>query len=82
METKVNQRDVQGSKQGFWEEYYSNGNLWSKGSYLDDKETGAWEWYYYNGNFCRKGSYLDGIEIGTWETYDREGILIEVTYHH
>ena len=82
METKLNQTDTQGRKQGPWEEHYANGNLWYKGSYLNDIEIGIWEWYWINGNLMYKGSYLDGKETGTWEWYDIEGNLKKVIYYH
>ena len=39
-----------GKQHGYWEDYYPNGNLWSKGNYVDGKPHGYWEYYYYNGN--------------------------------
>ena len=82
MEKKINQIDAQGFRQGPWESYHHDGNLWSKGSFLDGKRTGYWEYYWFNGNFMWKGSYLNGIEIGTWEQYDIEGNLKKVIYYH
>ena len=53
METKLNQRDTQGRKQGLWKWYWSNDNAMWKGYYLNDERIGTWEWYYYNGNLKR-----------------------------
>ena len=82
MGTKLNQTDGQGLEQGLWKVYWFNGNLWSKGSYLNGKKDGVWEFYWEHGNLHCKGSFLDGKQIGTREDYDKEGILIEVTYYH
>ena len=82
MKTKLNQIDAQGRRQGLWKQYWLNGNLWAKGSYLDGKETGAWEWYRKNGNLWAKESFLNGKRTGSREDYDREGNLIKVTYYH
>ena len=82
METKLNQTDAQGLRQGLWEYYWNNGNLMEKRSYFDGKQNGYWELYFLNGNLHCKGSWLDGKQIGTWEEYNEDGILEEVTYHH
>ena len=82
MKTKLNQTDAQGLRQGLWERYWPNGNLWWKGSYLNGKQTGLWEWHWSNGNLWYKGSFLNGKEIGTWEWYDENETLQEVIYHH
>ena len=54
-----NRIDKNGLKQGYWEYYYENGNIMSKGSFKDDKPEGMWEDYYINGNLECKGSYKD-----------------------
>jgi antitoxin component YwqK of YwqJK toxin-antitoxin module len=38
-----------GNRHGYWEYYYDNGNLCSKGNYVDGKEQGYWEKYHSNG---------------------------------
>jgi len=43
---------------GYWESYYSNGNLSYKGNYVDGKEHGYWEEYYYNGNLNKIEYYI------------------------
>ena len=50
MKKKLNQTDVQGRRQGHWKEYWHNGNLNWKGSYLDGKQIGVWKHYNREGN--------------------------------
>jgi antitoxin component YwqK of YwqJK toxin-antitoxin module len=47
----------QGEAHGYWEEYYSNGQLWYKGNYVNGNEHGYWESYYSNGQLYYKGNY-------------------------
>jgi antitoxin component YwqK of YwqJK toxin-antitoxin module len=48
-------------KIGYWENYYSNGNLKSKGFYFNGLEDGYWEAYYNNGILQWKGNFINGI---------------------
>ena len=41
----INPYNDKGQAHGYWEWYYNNGNLYSKGKYLNRKEIGYWEWY-------------------------------------
>ena len=43
---RINQYTRDGKKDGYWEEYWENGKLESKGSYKDGKEDGVWEHYW------------------------------------
>jgi antitoxin component YwqK of YwqJK toxin-antitoxin module len=60
---RINQYDMDGRKQGLWEDYYDSGNLYSKGNYINGKEEGIWEFYYSKGNLCSKASYVNGCVI-------------------
>jgi len=44
----MNQFNDKGLKEGYWEDYYSNGNLSYKGNYNNDECVGYWEWYDYD----------------------------------
>jgi hypothetical protein len=68
---KINQYGIDGRKQGYWEEYYDNGQLDTKGNYINDEKDGYWEWYYSNGDPECKGSYKNGKGEGTWRFYDK-----------
>jgi antitoxin component YwqK of YwqJK toxin-antitoxin module len=43
---------------GYWEYYYYNGQLRSKGNYVNGKAHGYWEWYRYNGQLRYKTYYI------------------------
>ena len=60
---RINQYDMDGRKQGYWEDYYDSGKLYSKGNYINGKEEGIWEFYYSKGNLCSKASYVNGYVI-------------------
>jgi len=68
---QINQYTHDGKKTGIWEEYWSNGNLYSKGSYINDKKDGIWEEYWSNGQLMSKGLYKNGNEQLDFE---RDGI--------
>jgi antitoxin component YwqK of YwqJK toxin-antitoxin module len=51
---RINQYDLDGRKQGYWETYYNNGNLESKGDYVNGMRDGIWEYYYWNGTLERE----------------------------
>jgi antitoxin component YwqK of YwqJK toxin-antitoxin module len=58
---RINQYDMDGRKQGYWEDYYDNGKLWSKGSYVNGLRDGYWEYYDINGGIWLKGNFINGF---------------------
>ena len=52
--------DENNQKTGYWERYHDNGNIWSKGNYLNGERNGYWESYWSNGKLCLKGNYING----------------------
>jgi antitoxin component YwqK of YwqJK toxin-antitoxin module len=60
---RINQYDMDGRKQGYWEYYYENGRIRSKGNYVNGIWEGNWEWYYDNGKISSKASYVNGYVI-------------------
>jgi hypothetical protein len=71
---RINQYDMDGRKQGYWEDYYKNGDLLSKGSFKNGKRDGYWEWYD-DGKLNYNGSYKDGEWDGIWGFYNENGQL-------
>jgi len=71
----MNQRNEKENREGYWEEYYNNGQLDYKGHYKDGVLDGYWERYYYNGQLWRKGHYKDGKREGYWEFFYDNGQL-------
>lgn len=64
-------------REGYFAEYYKNGNLASEGNYVDGLEEGIWKDYHENGILAAEGSYSKGQEIGTWRYYAENGELEE-----
>jgi antitoxin component YwqK of YwqJK toxin-antitoxin module len=52
--------DAINKKTGYWETYHLNGNIRSKGNYLNGIKDGYWEYYYTFGGPLWKGHYIDG----------------------
>ena len=51
----MNQRNDNGERHGYWEDYHSNGQLGCKGHYDNGDHIGYWECYYSNGQLWYKG---------------------------
>ena len=62
---KKNKEDRKGNRQGYWEFYYTNGNLMHKGPYKNDNRDGIWEFYDKNGSLREKRLYDNGDLIKT-----------------
>ena len=56
----VGEFDDNNQRTGYWEEYWSNGKLYSKGHYFNGIQDGYWEEYYRNGNIKYKGNFKNG----------------------
>lgn len=71
--------DEEGNKEGPWEEYYVDGSLRAKGSYLNNRKTGEWVYYHENGVLEQKGTYdQEGRPVGKWVWYyDNENLWRE-----
>ena len=74
---RINQYDIEtGKKEGIWEDYYDDGQIYSKGSYVNDIKDGYWEYYWSNGSLCHKGNYKNDVKEGYWENYWINGNLL------
>ena len=49
-----------GKKNGLWEKYYKNGQLWVKGNYKDGIKDGLWEFFNKDGSLKKTETYEDG----------------------
>jgi antitoxin component YwqK of YwqJK toxin-antitoxin module len=58
---------------GIGETWYPNGQLRSRGTYVDGEENGVWEFFHSNGKFSTRGTYVDGEENGVWEFFHENG---------
>ena len=55
---ECNQRNENGLRHGYWEQYYENGGRHYKGYYINGQEDGYWESYYSTGGRHYKGYYI------------------------
>ena len=62
-----------GKRDGQWKSFYSDGALWSEGTYAEGKQYGTSISYYQNGNKQFEGLYKDGKPNGKWTFWDENG---------
>jgi antitoxin component YwqK of YwqJK toxin-antitoxin module len=60
-----NQYNINGNKEGIWEQYDYSGKLQSKGNYVNGMEDGLWE-FYEEGRVLYTRRYKNGRELGIW----------------
>ena len=60
---RINQYDMEGIKQGYWEEYYYNDQLWYKGSYVNGDMDGMWSEYRDDGKLLLKTLFRNGTFV-------------------
>ena len=70
---QINQYTHDGKKTGIWEEYFTDGQLSMKGSYIDNKKEGIWEEYDEYDGSIQKGPYKNGKKDGKWVFYYMNG---------
>lgn len=68
---KNNERD------GLWQSFYENGQVWSETTYKDGVEEGFSRTFYENGQIRYEGNYKSGKMDGKWNYYDETGKLIK-----
>jgi len=81
-ENLINLYNEKGEEHGYWENYYSNGQLDYKGNYVNGKKHGYWENYWSDGQLWHKGNYVNGKKHGYWESYYSNGDLIYKGYYN
>ena len=80
-ENFINLYNDKGEKHGHWEVYYDNGQLCSKGDWVNGNKHGYWERYYADGQLSYKGYYVNSEQHGYWETYCDNGQLYSKCYY-
>lgn len=60
-----------GTPNGFWKYYFSNGELWKEGNYTTGRLHGFWKVYYENGNLREEGHYENCQPNGFWKAYSK-----------
>ena len=81
----INLYNERGEKHGYWECYYENGQLMSKGNFVNGNREGYWEWYRSDGQLWCKGNLVNGHRKGYWEfykdyTYDNGQLMSKGNY--
>jgi len=72
-----------GERDGYWKEYYDDGNLRAEGKYNKDVKEGAWKYYHRNGMTDQEGVYRNGKPEGEWRWYYAGGELLrEESYYN
>lgn len=65
-------------KDGYWEFYHENGQLKSKGHFLNGWATGKWEDYSSNGQLIKRSNFKDRKANGEWTYWYPNGQLKEI----
>ncbi len=69
--------DEEERKQGYWEEFYPNGAIKSKGKYIDGEKIENWEFFFLSGKKEQEGTYVKGgKQNGTWTWYYETGEIL------
>jgi len=59
-----------GSRDGYWKDYYPDGKLKAEGDYKNGKQVGEWKFYYPGGKLEQDGKFTNtGKFQGTWKWY-------------
>jgi antitoxin component YwqK of YwqJK toxin-antitoxin module len=61
---------------GFYREFYPNGQKFVEGQYKNGRQEGTWTYYYNNGQLQRTVTYSNGQPNGSWEVHNVEGAVV------
>jgi antitoxin component YwqK of YwqJK toxin-antitoxin module len=61
---------------GFYREFYPNGQKFVEGQYSSGKQEGTWTYYHDNGKEQRTVTYKNGQPDGSWEVLNAEGAIV------
>ena len=67
----------EGNEEGYWECFYTNGQMYSQGNWKNGVKVGCWRYFYSNGQTKELGDYKEGKQVGNWRYYDENGRLEE-----
>jgi antitoxin component YwqK of YwqJK toxin-antitoxin module len=59
-------KDSAGKKNGYWMRFKRNGDLYGKGTYLNNRKHGTWTMVDKFGRCCWTGEYVNGFKEGEW----------------
>ncbi|HEY4234878.1 MAG TPA: toxin-antitoxin system YwqK family antitoxin [Lacipirellulaceae bacterium] len=60
---------------GFYREYYANGQKFVEGQYKSGRQDGQWTYWHENGTQNRQVTFKDGMPDGSWEVHRADGSL-------
>ncbi|MBL0047633.1 MAG: hypothetical protein IPP32_05975 [Bacteroidetes bacterium] len=66
-----------GKREGLWQAWYENGNLWSEAEYSKGINDGKSVTYFESGKVRYEGLYKEGKKIRDWKYYDEDGKLVK-----
>jgi antitoxin component YwqK of YwqJK toxin-antitoxin module len=64
---------IRNTLQGRYISYFLNGNVESKGMFVNNETTGVWEFYYETGNLKMRGILRQNSNYGLWEYFYENG---------
>lgn len=64
---------IQNILQGRYISYFLNGNIESKGQFVNNETSGVWEFYYETGNIKMRGILRQNSNYGMWEYFYESG---------
>ena len=71
----VNVKIVKGKYDGPYKQFFSSGQLRTKGFYNNGVKNGLWESYHENGTLHSKGIYKNGFWEGLWVDHYEDGSI-------
>jgi antitoxin component YwqK of YwqJK toxin-antitoxin module len=74
----VREEDGREIRDGWWREYYINGQPSEEGEYADGQRVGFWIFWYPNGLKRAEGTYVWNLPSGRWEFWTKTGEPIEM----
>ena len=77
----MNNYNENNQRHGPWEDYWSNGQIFWKGDYLNGNKNGLFETYFDNGQLYWKGKYKNGEWHGLYESYYEDGQLESLEFY-
>lgn len=61
---------------GFYREFYPNGEKFAEGQYKNGHQDGAWTYWHDNGQVQRTVTYKEGQPDGSWEVHGADGAVV------
>jgi len=65
--------DEQGRRRGAWIDFYTSGEIRTKGTYANNLRSGSWTYYFRSGGVEQKGRFDRGRYQGIWTWYYANG---------